>query len=500
MRAVFLEPKPPNPHIFSLYALPRLGSVILGTLLRDRGWEVKVYVEEVTPIDFDQVLQADLVGISMITSTAPRSYALADEIRTSGVPVVLGGSHVTFLPEEGLEHADMVIRGEGEIPIAALARHFESDHSLDQVPGLSWRDDSRTVHNPLPEKPVDLDKLPAPDLSLIQGFIKNGSAFSPVVPVQTTRGCPYGCNFCSVTGMFGRKLRKRSPEHIVKELENYRDSDASVFFYDDNFTADRDHARDICRSIIASGLDLDWSAQVRLEIARDRELLDLMRRAGCRTVFIGFESVNQEALTESGKSQSALEMIHAVKTIRRAGIDIHGMFIFGFDSDSQKDLESTLQFAMRMPITTAQFLLLTPFPGTRLLERLKSEGRIILSDWNLYDGHHVVFTPRHLTPRQIQKKQVRSHWRFYSWPRSVSNLLKLKFMRTGIYIYARRINAQWKRQNRLYMKILKLFSRSGPFALNVELRQKFPDISQAVENARMRLCGKMKKDTLNQEG
>jgi radical SAM superfamily enzyme YgiQ (UPF0313 family) len=474
--------------------------VILGTLLRERGWEVKVFVEEVAPVNFDHVLQADLVGISTITSTAPRSYALAEEIRSSGIPVVLGGSHVTFLPEEGLEYADMVIRGEGEVPIMALARYFEGDHGLDQVPGLSWLEDGHTVHNPLPEIPVDLDSLPVPDLSLIQGFVKNGSITSPVVPLQTTRGCPYGCNFCSVTGMFGRKLRKRSAENIISELESYRDSNALVFFYDDNFTADRDHARDICRSIIDSGLRLQWSAQVRLELARDSDLLDIMRRAGCRTVFIGFESVNQEALAESGKSQSAQEMIHAVKTIRRAGIDIHGMFIFGFDSDRQQDLESTLQFAIRMPITTAQFLLLTPFPGTGLLERLKREGRILLSDWNLYDGHHVVFTPRHLTPRQIQKKQVRSHWRFYSWPRSISNLLKLKFMRTGIYLYARRINAQWKRQNRLYMKVLKLFSGDGPFALNVELKLKFPDVRQAAENARKRLCGRMNKDTLNQEG
>ena len=501
MRAVFIEPKPPNPHIFSLYALPRLGSAILGTQLRDRGWNVKVFVEELAPIDFDQVLQADLVGISTITSTAPRAYALSEEIRAAGTPVVLGGSHVTFLPEEGLDHADMVVRGEGEIPIAALAAHFEGLHGLDQVPGLSWRNGGSTVHNPLPEEPVDLDDLPVPDLSLIQGFTKDGSFAGAVIPIQTTRGCPHGCTFCSVTGMFGRKVRKRSPENIVKELENYRGSGALAFFYDDNFTADRKHARNICKLIIESGLDLKWTAQVRLEIARDRELLDLMRRAGCRTVFIGFESVNQEALDECSKSQSAVEMAHAVKSIRRAGIEIHGMFIFGFDSDGQRDLESTLRFAMRTPITTAQFLLLTPFPGTELLERLEDEERILLRNWGLYDGHHVVFTPRLLTPRQVQKKQVRSHWRFYSWPRSLSNLLKLKILRTGIYIYARRINAQWKRQNRLYLKALKLFSSSGPFSLNIELKLKFPEIGQAVENARKRLCVKLEADALkNMDG
>lgn len=500
LRIVFLEPKPSNPHIFSLYALPRLGGVLLATLLRDRGWDAQVFVEEVADIDFDRVLGADLVGISSITSTTPRAYALADEIRDSGIPVVLGGPHTTFLPEEGLEHADMVVRGEGEGPILALARHFEEGSPLGEVPSLSWRIGSRTVHNPLLEDPVDLDDLPPPDLSLIHGYIRDGTFASRIIPIQTTRGCPYDCDFCSVTGMFGRKLRKRSPENVVKELEMYRDLGSVAFFYDDNFTADRGHAWEICRLIIASGLEMAWSTQVRLEVARDRELVDLMRSAGCRTVFIGFESVNQSALNESRKSQSADEMTGAVRTFRRAGIDVHGMFIYGLDSDEPHDLEATLQFAMSTPISTAQFLILTPFPGTELLRRFTAEDRILLTDWSLYDGHHVVFKPRYISPGQLQKKQVRSHRRFYSWPRSLANLLKLKFMRTGTYVYARRVNARWKRQNRFYMKVLKLFSGKGPFTLTADLRRRFPDVRKAMEEAKERtIVPSIKRHPVNRE-
>lgn len=489
LRAVFLEPKPPTPHIFSLYALPRLGGVLLATLLRQRGWDVQVFVEEVADIDFDQVLRADFVGISTITSTAPRGYALADEIRKSGIRVVLGGPHVTFVPEEGLEHADMVVRGEGEVPMLALARHFEGDPDLSKVPGLSWRTGDRIVHNPLPEEPVDLNDLPAPDFSLIHGYLRRGSFARRVIPIQTTRGCPYNCDFCSVTEMFGRKLRRRSPESIVKELVNYHDLSSLAFFYDDNFTADRRHALEICELIIESGLDMDWSTQVRLEAARDPELVNLMHRAGCRTVFIGFESVNQRALTESRKFQSTDEMASAVRTFRRAGIDVHGMFIYGLDSDEPRDLEATLQFAMRTPITTAQFLILIPFPGTETLQRFTREDRILLTDWSLYDGHHVVFAPKHISPQQLQRKQVRSHWRFYSWPRSLACLVKLKFVRTGIYIYARRINARWRRQNRFYLRVLKLFSRSGPFTFSADLKLRFPEIRQAMEKARTRIAG-----------
>jgi len=486
LRAVFLEPKPPNPHIFSLYALPRLGGVLLATLLHQRGWEVQVFVEEVADIDFDQVLTADLVGISTITSTAPRAYALAAEISSSGVPVVLGGPHVTFLPDEALDHADMVVRGEGEVAILALARHFEGDPDLSRVPGLSWRKGDQIVHNPLQEEAVNLDTLPAPDLSLIHGYLRRSSLASRVIPIQTTRGCPYDCGFCSVTGMFGRKLRKRSPEKIVRELEGYRELGSLAFFYDDNFTADRSHAREICRLIIDSNLKMDWSTQVRLEAARDLDLVNLMYKAGCRTVFIGFESVNQEALAESRKSQLANEMAGAVRAFRGAGIEVHGMFIYGLDSDSVQDLEESLKFAVNTPITTAQFLVLTPFPGTALLGRLTRENRILLSDWSLYDGHHVVYSPSRISPRQLQRKQVRAHWRFYSWPRILANMIKMKFVRTGIYIYARRINARWHRQNRFYLKVLKLFSTSGPFSFGADLKRRFPDIRIVMENARRR--------------
>ncbi len=489
LRAVFLEPKPPNPHIFSLYALPRLGGVLLGTLLHQRRWDVQVFVEEVADIDFDQVLRADFVGISTITSTAPRAYALADEIRKSGIPVVLGGPHVTFLPDEGLEHADMVVRGEGEIPILALAQTFEGDTDLSQVPGLSWRANGRTVHNPLPDGLVDLDELPSPDLSLIRGYKNEGSLASRVIPIQTTRGCPYDCDFCSVTGMFGHKLRKQSPESVVKMLKGYRDLGSLTFIYDDNFTADTNHAREICRLIIESGMDMNWSTQVRIEAARDPELLKLMYEAGCRTVFIGFESVNQKALVESRKCQSVDEMADAVRKFRSVGIDVHGMFIYGLDSEGPQDLEATLQFAINTPITTAQFLILTPFPGTEQFQRLTQDDRILLNDWSLYDGHHVVFAPRSISPQDLQSMQMRSHWHFYSWPRSLISLLKMKFARTGIYIYARRINARWRRQNRLYLKALKISPKSGPFTFSDDSNHRFPDISQPMKRARLRMDG-----------
>jgi radical SAM superfamily enzyme YgiQ (UPF0313 family) len=462
--------------------------VLLATLLRDIGWDVTVFVEEVSDIDFDRVLRADLVGISTITSTTPRAYTLADEIRRSNIPVVLGGPHVTHLPYEGLDHADMVVRGEGEKPILALARYMFGNGTLDSVPGLSYRVGEKVVHNPLPSEPANMEELPAPDLSLIHGYVNRDSLASRVVPLQTTRGCPFQCNFCSVTAMFGRKLRRRRVESVVDELRKYRGTGALAFFYDDNFTASPQHAREICQSIIDAQLDLKWSAQSRLEVARDPDLLALMYLAGCRTLFIGFESVNPGAHAESGKSQSVDEMEHAVNVIRKAGIEVHGMFILGFDADEVPDMEATMRFARQVPITTAQFLILTPFPGTALFDRFDRENRILSMDWNLYDAHHVVFDPANLEPRELQKTQVRAHWQFYSRLRSLGNLAKLKFTRTAIYLYARRNNATWKRLNRPYLQALDLLSREHP--LSMYPRQNFPDILRSVEGARLR-CGDM---------
>jgi len=483
-RAVFIEPRASSPHIFSAYIIPRLGVVLLATLLKERGWQVSVCLEEAADVDFSEILTADFVGISTITPTAPRAYVLAEEIQALGVPVVLGGPHVTFLPEEGLESADMLVRGEGEEAIVALAEHFEGKRDLDTIPGLSWRRGDEIVHNPQSDGLVDLNTLPFPDLSLVHGLDSMGLAGRRVLPIQTTRGCPFDCNFCSVTQMFGQKLRKRTVTSVLDELEKYSDGATHIFFYDDNFTADRKHALAIAEGIIERGLSLFWSAQMRSDISRDPELLDVMGRAGCITIFIGFESINPDALAEINKTQSPEEMRAAALAVKNAGIDVHGMFIFGLDSDNHSSLKETVRFARQMSISTAQFLLVTPIPGTEMFEKLQKENRLLFDDWSLYDGHHVVHKPLHLTPRALQRFQLRAHSRFYSRIGSLVKLAKLKVVGAAVDVYARRITREWKRQNRFFMRVLKLYSKPSPFSFTVDLKLKFPDVKAAVAKAR----------------
>ncbi|MGZ4886617.1 MAG: B12-binding domain-containing radical SAM protein, partial [Candidatus Aminicenantales bacterium] len=219
-RIVFIEPQAPNLHIFSQFPLPRLGTLILGTIMERRGWQVEVFVEDLRRVDYDLVASSDIVGISTITSTAPRAYAIADRVRAMGVPVLMGGPHVTYLAEEALEHADFVIRGEGESALTAFIDAWERGRDFSAVPNLSLKPDGHVIHHPMLPMEKDLDAIPYPDLALLKPDPRRFK-FRPPIPVQTSRGCPFDCSFCSVTGMFGKKYRFRSTENIIEELRRY---------------------------------------------------------------------------------------------------------------------------------------------------------------------------------------------------------------------------------------------------------------------------------------
>jgi radical SAM superfamily enzyme YgiQ (UPF0313 family) len=260
-KIILIEPRPPNLHIFSQFYTPRLGCFILGALMRGRGWEVEVVIEEMENIDFEAMRTADLVGISTITSTAPRAYAIADRLRSLGVKVMMGGPHVTFLTEEAMDHADFVVRGEGEKALVAFADAWENSRGLENVPNLSYWRDGAIRHNPMQAYADDLDTIPIPDLNLSKAFSRKIDG-KVVIPVQTSRGCPYACSFCSVTGMFGHKFRFRSTASVMTELRRYDPRRHFIFFYDDNFAANAEHTKELLQAMIAAKFKFQWSAQV----------------------------------------------------------------------------------------------------------------------------------------------------------------------------------------------------------------------------------------------
>jgi len=470
-KIIFIEPQAPNLHIFSGFKSPRLGIFILGTIMRQRGWEVEIFVEDLGGIDWDKISRADMVGISSITSTAPRAYTMADRVREMGIPVIMGGPHPTFLSEEALDHADFVIRGEGEHAIQAFFDAWENGRDFSHVPNLSYRTGDKTVHNPLAPAITDLDEIPIPDLSLSPRWKETRFA-ARTIPVQTSRGCPFLCSFCSVTPMFGRKYRFRSVENIMQEIRRYRYQKAAIFFYDDNFAADTRHTKKLLEAMIEEDLHISWSAQVRADVTRDPGLIALMKKAGCHTVFIGFESVNPASLKAMNKNQKVADVKQAVKVFRRHGIHIHGMFILGTDQDDLKSVKETVRFARGSGITSVQFLILTPLPGAELYAQLKAANRILFNDWSLYDTHHVVFKPKNFTVPGLQWAQMYSHRKFYSWRQRAKKLMFGNLIGVVINFYAHRLNRVWKKQNKTYLRVLKLLKPNQHADISIDYREK----------------------------
>jgi radical SAM superfamily enzyme YgiQ (UPF0313 family) len=454
---LFIEPKTENLHIYAKFNLPRLGSIILATIMKKLKFDVHVLFMTEKEI-YKKNMTADLVAISTITSTAKAAYRIAQFYKNKGIPIIMGGPHVTFCEEESMQYADYCIRGEGEVALPALISALKSGKGLAKVPGLIFKANDKIIKN-APAPPIqDLDTLPFPDLSLVEYGLhkyRRSPLKRKIVPVQTSRGCPFDCTFCSVTGMFGKKYRFRSPENVIQEIKRYNPKRHHIFFYDDNFSANRKRTKELLQKMIDLKLGFKWSTQVRTDIAKDQELLKLMKQAGCCVLYIGFESCDEKALAEMHKSQTVRDMIWAIKEIKKYNIYIHGMFVFGFDADTISSINSTINFAISQPIDSAQFMILTPLPGTEFYNKLLKEKRIIDFNWSDYDAHYVKFKPKNLTEIELQNAQIRAHERFYSPLNLIKKLFHGRIISFFIGLYANKLNNKWKKTIQEYLWYLR---------------------------------------------
>jgi len=452
-KLVFVEPKSTHLHIYSRVCIPRLGSVLLATIMRGKGYDVRVYIEDIQAIDMQEVLSADLVAISAITSTAPQSYRLADTVREAGGIAVLGGTHTSFLPEEGLVHADYVVRGEGEFAFQELVDAIQAGEGLEKIQNLSYFADGRAVHNPERPKIPNLDVNPIPDYHLITGWKPGG-----VISVATSRGCPFSCTFCSVPGMYGHAFRTHSVERVLQELEVHR-GNMYTFFADDIFTANKKRVKELLRGMIARGLTPEWGAQVRTETVDDPELLELMRDSNCFNVYVGFESINPRTLKLFNKKQDLGKIERSIERFHAHKIRIHGMFVVGSDEDDLQTLDATAEFALKHDIDSVQFMILTPIPGSPDYDTLYDHGRkyVISKNWQFYDGHHVVHQPRRLSPYELQMGAIQAMEKFYSWRGIAQKLWKRDVYYATIRYWGKKMLREWWKdaENRQHVEWLR---------------------------------------------
>jgi len=334
---------------------------------------------------------ADLVGITAMSAQAPAAYALADEYRARGIPVVLGGIHPSMCPDEAGEHADAVVLGEADRLWPDLVQDFRNGKMKSRY------------HDP---EAVDMAEIALPRRDLLdpKGYVVFNS-------VQTTRGCPFNCNFCSVTTMSGVRYRFRPPEKIVDELRTL--DGRFIYFVDDNIIGNPQRAKALFTAFLP--LKLGWASQVTINFARDPQLMRLARESGCYGVFIGFETFSNKSIRDAGKGVNRPdEYLRDIRRIHEAGIKVWGSFIFGFDNDALEVFRKTLDFIEKSEMEFAQFSLLTPLPGTALFKQFEEEQRIVHRDWSKYDLGSIVFNHPLLSAERLHFEKNHAWRRFYS--------------------------------------------------------------------------------------
>jgi radical SAM superfamily enzyme YgiQ (UPF0313 family) len=370
-----------------------LNLALLAALATPYFSDIRIVEEDFVDLDLNE--KADLVGITMLTCQAKRGYELGDHFRKRGIPTICGGSHPSFMPDECLQHFDSVVVHEAENIWPELMADFQNG-------GL------KPIYHS--DDPADLSALPMPRKDLFEGPKTTLNA----QVLQTGRGCPYGCHFCTVTTIYGKTLRTRPVAHVVEEIRKY--PSRIFFFVDDNIFFSRKYAYELFEALIP--LKIRWGSQGSLDrICHDDKLLKLAVRSGCMSLFVGIESVEQEVLNSTHKAHNKVKNYEQdLRKIHNAGVNVIGAFIFGWEQDTPATFQKVREFAIRNRIMLLSSGILTPFPGTQLFDRLNREGLIEDRDWSKYDGGHLVWKHPNFSKEEIDREKNRLHGDFYSAP------------------------------------------------------------------------------------
>ncbi len=393
-----------------------LSFAILKSLTPD-DVEVEFFDERLEEIPTDT--RTDLVALTVETYTARRSYQIATEFRRRGVPVVMGGYHPSFLPDEALNFADSVVVGDAE----GIWPGVVEDARLGQLKEIYQQSEFASLDSVRPDRSVF-----------------KGKKYAPIGMIQYGRGCKYNCDFCSIRAFYGASLRQRPVGAVVEEIR--RVGRKHVFFVDDNIFVDVPKAKEFFEALIP--LNISWSCQVSIDVTNDPELMELMRRSGCMTALVGFESLNRSNLQQMKKSWNLKHHDYqkSIDILRRAGIMIYGMFVFGYDEDTPESFDETVQFAIKNKFSLANFNPLTPTPKAPLFDRLRSEGRLIHDRWWLDENYrygHATFHPRNMTAQQLTEGCFRARKKFNTYRSIASRLWRPRTnlrspLRLGVYL------------------------------------------------------------------
>ena len=491
--------------VYSLFRFPARGVPLLEAICRHAGYEdIVTIIPQYNRVpghldvsDWKRLADTDVLGLSVITRTANQSFELARRVRLVNprVKILFGGPHSTALPEESLQFGDVVVTHEGDHTLPLLLERLEDnlrDPCLTDLQGVNYLGrDSEIIRNP--DRPYltseELSALPFPVYSdqMNRGITHN--------VVNTSRGCPYECEFCSVIENFGRGFRFLSDDAAVALIRHTIQLNGKrIFFGDDIFAANRARTTRVLERLLSEGVRMPrWFAQVRVETAQDRELLRLMKRANCAMVFVGLESVNEETLKLFKKHVTLEKNRAAIAAFNEAGIRVHGMFVLGSDADTSQTRTETLKFARDSRLTTVQFFALTALPGPPLTRRLAEEKRIFAwGDWQLFDAQHAVVCASRISPSELQAGIFHISRQFYSAREALRHLLQGRWYDFAIRLRGRFLTRRIERDSQSYTQALDKFDHVRA-ALTAELdmfaekaRTKLREFGVELEDGRAR--------------
>lgn len=409
MKIALISPKGPlyraRGGIFkkSLRYQPLTLTTLAALIPKDLDAAVELYDEGIAPIP--DTLDADLIGLTVITGTASRSYELSAQFRAQGKTVVLGGPHVTLVPDEAAQNADAICIGYAEDTWPQLLRDFAGRRlqpSYRQAPDFT---------------------LDRPDMPFARRDLFDPRNFLTQAVFEATRSCGHDCEFCVAPSAWGRKQFQKPVDWVARDIAQV--GDKKVIFIDLNLISDRAYARALFTALIP--LNIQWFGLSTVLLAHDRELMELVARSGCKGLLLGLETMNPASMDDAGKRfNQSVDFGKLIADLHHLGIAIQGCFVFGLDHDTPAVFDTTVEFALDTGIDLPRFSVLTPFPGTPLHTRLAAQGRILSRDWELYDGQHVVFQPLSMSVKELAEGHERAWKKVYRWSAIARRLWKAR--------------------------------------------------------------------------
>jgi radical SAM superfamily enzyme YgiQ (UPF0313 family) len=390
MKILLIAPCPTQEQRPDSMDIPQLTLSLIAALTPPEH-EIQI-VEEVygEKVNFDG--DYDVIGISIMTQTCIRGYQIANEFTKRGKIVIFGGIHATAMPDEAVRYGNSVVIGEAEglwdIVLDDIKHNrLKSFYKLDNLPDLQSH------------------VMPRRDL------IKCSSGKFSIAPIETTRGCPYNCDFCTVSRFFGTRQRHKPIRDIITDIESCKEK--NLFFLDDNITGDKRYAKELFREMIPQ--KKIWVGQASIQVANDTDLINLAYKSGCRALLIGFESMSDSGINQYRKTLKTVdENILAVKKLQDNGIMTMASLIFGLDSDTAEVFDVAHDFLTRSKAAFFQACVMTPYPGTPVFDKLLSQKRILTDDWNRFDASKVIIRPENISPEELLDGYDKIKWHFYS--------------------------------------------------------------------------------------